>query len=127
MIGQYPAKRYGLMDLTHEQLLILIGAVAALITSLSPIMTTLGAGIGSYITSTRAAKRSELERLTARVDKLQTDVDKLETENTTLRQEILLRDEYIAVLRRQMIENDIDVPTFAEWRNNGRVLGDITC
>lgn len=118
MINTY--SRRSLMELTHEQLLLLIGTFAAFLTAASPILTTIGAAIGSWITARQAAKKSELERLTARLDRLRDDFDELQMENTQLHKENLRLLEYIAHLRVVLREHNINVPDFEEWsKSNG--------
>jgi len=82
-------------EITHEQFLLLMGVMAALIAAIAPIMTAWVAR--------KAAKRSELDRLTLRVDAL-------EHENERLHRERIVLWEYIGGLRRILQEHDIVAP-----------------
>jgi hypothetical protein len=102
-------------EFTHEQLLLLIAALAALLTAIGPIMTTMGAAVGSWITSRRAAKREDLDLLRTDLGLLRDRVRNLETENRRLLQENLVLREYIATLRITLREHDIDVPALKDF------------
>lgn len=97
-------------ELTHEQLLLLMGAIAALMTALVPILTSIGAGIGSWITARRAAKKDDVDLLRGELDRFRTRMDRLQVENDMLRRENTTMREYVARLRLILIEHEIDVP-----------------
>src|SRR5574342_617859 len=101
--------------LTHEQLLLILGGLAALFAALSPIMTTIGAAAGSWITARRAAKKEEVERLREDLMALRERVHCLEQENNRLRQENLVLREYIAKLRITLMKHEIDIPELKDF------------
>jgi hypothetical protein len=101
--------------LSHEKLLLILGAITALLAVLGPLMTTAGAAVGSWITARRAAQKDEVELLRADLMTLRERVRCLEVENNHLRQENLVLREYIATLRITLREHDIDVPALRDF------------
>lgn len=102
-------------DLTHEQLLLFIAGLAALLTAIGPILTTLGAAVGSWVTARRAAKKEDVDLLRSDVAQLRERIRFLEAENVRLAQENLVLREYIAVLRIKLREHDIMVPPLKDF------------
>jgi cell division protein FtsB len=82
-------------DLTHEQLAVLMGVIAAFLAAIAPISTV-------WITR-QAAKRSELESLKTRIDAL-------EAKNEQLTRERIILWEYVGELRRILREHQIEAP-----------------
>lgn len=95
-------------ELTHEQLILIIG-------TLGPLLTALGAVIGSWLTARTAAKKNDLVRLQKETAILRERINKLEVEKNILRQENLNLREYISTLRIKLQENGIEIPALRDF------------
>ena len=95
--------RLSMRDLTHEELLLLLGAITAFFAVVSPLLIAFGSAFGAWLTARRAARKDDLELLRNRVDKL-------EAENEELHRERIILYEYIARLRVILQEHGIEAP-----------------
>ena len=104
-------------DLTHEQLLLFIAGIAAIITAVSPIIASFGASIGARYTAMRAARREDVEEVKRETQRLNDKIDKIEAENIRLHDANLVLREYVSQLRIVLIDHQILVPPMIGGKN----------
>jgi cell division protein FtsB len=92
--------------MTHED----ITAIVALLALALPIFTTMGAALGSWVTSRTKASKVQVEVLQKKIDTLLEENHDLKEQNDLLRQQLAISHEENKLLRGILHSHNIKIP-----------------